>query len=152
MYSGIDTLPIYNWWKIHSAEDYSYLLKDRRPGKYPLVQQEALNSFWVRVYDEYIKEFGFGRDFLDILRKRQQIARLKLQFIQTEDFSFKTFIAIEEQELAEMLNVAGEASFYQVKARMERVLKYTIDPHRMSVSEFFHTVKDLQNKPEPVAA
>lgn len=147
VHESIGTLPIYNWWKVHEDLDFSYLLF-RPVKKFSAAQLTALSGIWEKIYDEYIRHFGFSEEFLSIIQKKKNIASLKLQFIETEDATLRTFIEVEEFELKQMQEAAsGKTDFYESKALMERMLHYPIDEHKMSVLSFFKTIRTLQKHP-----
>jgi len=63
-YTSIDEMPIYNWNKTIENNDVKYLLK----GKVTLSREIILllQLKWKRMYNEYIKHFGFGERFLEM--------------------------------------------------------------------------------------
>ena len=146
-HQSIDTLPIYNWWKIHQTGELTLLLLFPEQVRLTRWKRIALASIWDRVYNQYIKRFGIGRDFLRILNKRKEIASLKNEKLQTGDLSIQTFIDIAVMELNRLLADQGESDFFESKANMERRLGFVIDPRRISVAEFYSYISSLKKNP-----
>lgn len=146
-YRSVDTLPIFNWWQIHQTKDLTYLFRESERHQAGGWRGVILAGLWERVYSDYIKRYGFGKAFVRILDKKILIAELKVEKWATLDMSIQTLIDIEVQDLARLTSEAsGESDFYKSKAKMERMLGFTLDPHRVSVAEFNSYISSLQEK------
>src|ERR1017187_3904948 len=76
-YTDIDVLPIYFWQRINETQDPTYLLRQRKkPGK---LAQINCSLLWRILLDQFIKQFGFGEDFLRIIRKQQEMISLMIR-------------------------------------------------------------------------
>lgn len=145
-YTGIDQLPIYNWWKLHETGDVTYLLKERTPAG--ATHTAALSIIWKSVYNEYIKLFGFGEVFMDIINKQKQIALLKVEMIVTGDRSIQTFIDLSNLELEQLRgSIKENSNFYEYKGQLEKFLGFKVDIMQTSVSEFYSYVKLAEKAP-----
>ncbi len=135
-YNHIDELPVYNWWRIHQTNDYSFLLL--KPGSYG--SQYLMSVLWKKLYDQYFEKFGLGENFIATLEKKKEIALLKCERWITSDKSLETFIKVAEVELEEMQSLnAGD--FLETKAYIEKVLNFQINMKQTSVSEFYTYLK-----------
>lgn len=133
-YKTIDTLPIYNWMKIHETGDLEFLLQVRqvvskRDFKY-------LEKVWKDLYHEYVKQFGYSDTFVEQMEKRREIAMMKIRMMVNEDRSINTFIRIAEKELEEMES-DGNMDFFTGKSLLEKSLGFHIDVHKVSVAEYY---------------
>lgn len=146
-YDSIDELPIYNWWKVHETSDYSHLLKS--PAVVNKYSRIVLKKRWEKIYDGYIKEFGFAPEVMDIHKKRVKIAKLKVKRMATNDRKLNTPINIAEHELKELLRIQGEntgADFYEVKAMIEEQRGIPVNEHTVSTRQFFTYIRILKKK------
>ena len=145
VFDSIDSLPIYNWWQIHKAHDFTWLysIKRRKVGKYT---RTALQTKWGVVYDGYIARFGLSEDYLKLIEKKKEIADLKVERMETGSKALNTFIKIAELELNEMQKGDGreEVDFYESKSHVEKQLGFALDPMKISVSEFYSHIKVLK--------
>ncbi len=146
-YNSIYTLPIYNWWMGHKENDVSYLMVNR---KQPSTKQsDRLQKIWIKIYDEYIERYGFNQEVLDILHKRIEIAKLKIQRAKGSRTA-STDIEIAEFDLQNMINAMHkEENFLASKPIIEHVLGFQIDIKTTSVAEYMdygETAKQIANK------
>lgn len=132
-YTSIDTLPIYNWWKVHEMGTFEYLLIQRQP--LTIGQQKRMGEVWKGLYSQYINRFGYTDQFLETMAKKKEIALLKVDLITSGDKSLKVFIQIAEKELEEM--TGEDMDFYTGKSMLEKSLGFYIDIHRVSVAEYY---------------
>ena len=136
-------MPIYTWWQLHDTGDMSWLLKK---GKSNWWKNIALKIIWIELYDEYIGVFGFGESMNEILIKEKELIRLYTNYIVKKDKGAGTFIIIAEKSLVEMKSkiTNGEKNFYLTKARIEKLLGFTINPKECSVKEFYSYIKMIE--------
>lgn len=147
-YRSIDTLPIFNWWKVHQTGSFKYLLLDANAPEPTGAKHQALSALWDRVYDEYIERFGFSEGFLRILNKRKEITNLRNEKMQTDDLSIQTFIDVAGEELKQLIaDATGKTDFYESKADMERVLGFTLNPRIVTVAEFNSYISSIKKNP-----
>ena len=132
-YESIDTLPIYNWWKVHEMGSFEYLLINRE--ELTNKQQKRFAEVWKVLYNQYITRFGYTDQFLETMQKKKEIALLKVDLITSGDKSLKVFIQIAEKELEEM--TGEDMDFYTGKSMLEKTLGFYIDIHKVSVAEYY---------------
>lgn len=135
-YTGIDNLPIWNWIQINEKQDFRYLA--RAISDYAAASKEAVERLWRAIYEEFLQRFGFGETFIEVMRHRIEIGRLKVMMGVTGDRSHQTFVEIAELEIAELLKPAGKPmDFYRLKAYVEKKNGFRIDAHQTTVVEFY---------------
>lgn len=144
-YDDIDELPIHNWFKVVSTGDYSYLLIDRK--KVVKSKIAELEKQWKILYDQYIKEFGFSESFLQMFEIKKDIALLQIEKAETGDLVIETFINVKRAELERKQEDISGSDYYETKAYMEGQIGFQIDSRKMSVMEFYKTLKSLEKKP-----
>lgn len=144
VYTDIDEMPIYNWFKVHNTGDYSYVLVKKR--KVFKTELKQLDAAWRNLYDQYINEFGFSDSFLSILEKKQEIALLQIEKAETGDAIYNTLIKLKQAELQRKeADQEKGMSFYEIKAHAEKKIGFQIDIRKMSVLEFYTTLKTIEN-------
>lgn len=146
-YDSIYTLPVFNWWMGHKENDVSYVMHARK--RVNKKQSAFLQTIWKSIYDQYIDRYGFSDDLLDILRKRVEIAKLKVlraKGVATAD----TDIDIAELDLQKMLDEAhSEDNFFASKPAIQHILGYQINIKTTSVAEYMdcaETAKQMATK------
>ena len=151
-YQSIDTLPVWYWNKVHESGNLAYLIRTKQTyiekKRVGLIRSYALRLVWRKLLDEYISEFGFCENFLDIIRKQKEIVMYRVNKIVNDDKSVNAFIKVCERELAELQKESQGGSFIETKSYIEKGMGFAINPFRCSVSEFYGYVKILsrQNK------
>ena len=97
LFTSIDEMPVYNWFKIHQTNDLTLLVKS---GKSETKKHsELLIATWDSLLSEFIDTFGVSETFKKIIRLRFSIETKKFQVIHTGDKSANTFIKLEQIEL-----------------------------------------------------
>lgn len=134
--------PVFVWQMVHETRDFTYLLKDRQKVSGQILSK--LSKAWEKIYDEFLKEFGFNETFLEIKKKEIAIALMKLELIITGDRSLETFIEIEEMELKEMQKELKGVDFMESTIAIESRMKFQIDPHNTTIRKFYSYIKMLK--------
>lgn len=140
-YDSLDA-PVFVWQKVHETSDVSWLLIKRK--KLNAKLRSALQKIWEKIYDEYLAEFGFSEEFINIKDKELEIAKLQLQMILTGDRTKLAFIEIARIELDEMKKEIGKANFMTSKIAIENKFKFQINMMTTSIREFYSYIKNLK--------
>ncbi len=140
IYDSLDA-PVYIWNKVHSTNDYSFLLVEKRKLTKKLLTQ--LQKAWEKIYDEYLKEFGFSEEFLSIKDKEIDIAIMKCNLILTGDRTLLTSIQFAEQELSVMQKSGNKSTFTQSVMAIEKKFHFQIDEHKTSIRKYYTYLKEL---------
>lgn len=131
---------MYNWEKVHKGE-YSFVLHS--PVPLNRWQKSYCVKVWEKIYESYISRFGFSENYLHVLRKKKQIAKLQVKKILSGDRTIEPLIAIHQLELKKMQMQSGEVDFYEATADLVRKMGVPIDVHRTTVAEYFSYVKSV---------
>ena len=146
-YSGIDTLPIWNWDKIFETRDLKYLLLI--PKEIDDKQKPILNTIYEEFYDAYLEEFGLNEKAQEIREKRQSYI-LNMALVLQGDKGAQTFVDIDKFDLDELTKPSEHnQSIWELKSKMEVALKINIDVKKCSVIEFYNYLKiisEMNNK------
>lgn len=135
-YTGIDTMPVYNWMQLNENFDIKFILK--KPLWINKINKLSLALIWKDVYYQYIDKFGFTDEFIYLLEKKREIALKKIDLIVTGDKSINTLIKIDEIELEKMLEGSkGKTSFMEIKIHIEKFFGFHLDLKNVTVSEFY---------------
>lgn len=151
-YDSIETLPVWNWDKIRSTDNLSFLIMTNeikvnreKPNKFIEV---ILAGKWKRIMSEYIDEFGFSNEFLTMLRLQKQLLILTADYYLTDDRKLITDIELKrkEIELIEKMNDKDKLSDLLSVTISLKQLGYPIDEHRTSVKEFYLICKRIEKE------
>lgn len=106
-----------------------------------------MHELWQEIHEAYVKMFGFGENYLDILEKKKEIALLQCELMLNADNTIYTFIEIAELELAELeKNTKGQHNFFETKAAVDKILGFQMDINKTSVAEFYSHIKLLEKQ------
>jgi hypothetical protein len=131
---------------IHKTGNLSYLKKLDSYRKIEEDNTNVLESIWLNIYDEYLEEFGLSKEYKDILERKKEIARLKNEFIMTDNRSLLNFIKIEEIELEATFDKSESMSFESVVIGIERMQKVSIDVKKITVYEYNNYLRTLKEQ------
>jgi len=128
---------MYNWNKVYSEGKWEYLLKnEQQADKFkPLDFVEASD----RLMDDFIKVFGFSKQFKRLLKIRVKCLNLKREYIKTSNRFLVNKIAVLEQEIEELnklLYQGGNNDFDKQLVRIEKWYGMPIDLKITTVKKF----------------
>ena len=96
-YNGIDEFPLYNWNKCQIGE-LSFVRKDIKEG----TEKDDAKA-WEVLYDDYLKEFGFGKESEQLFELQMEITELRLDFVIGDDNYILNHIDIIQHEIDNLL-------------------------------------------------
>lgn len=137
---------MWNWWRIHENRDLSYLLLTKRSlNKY---ENEFLSNKWKVLHDQYLKAFGLGETMEKLIEKERNLILMYEDKNVHGNRDVMTFIEIEEIEISEIRKklMGKESDFYQIKAQLESIVKFSIDIKKCSVKEYYSYFKMLEKQ------
>jgi hypothetical protein len=159
-YNSIDNLPIHYWYKIHDTSNLKYLIKGKNWfkelfysilwlfGLKNIIQSKVLAKVWKQISNEYVSAFGFSAEFLTILNKQKEIARMRVKLI-LGDRTQITFLKIAEGEL-DKLRKSNESGVHYLETItwIEKNIGVKVDEMTCSVARFRHycNVVEKMNK------
>lgn len=137
-YLGIDEMPLYNWDKCLSGE-----IKFVRKGKNGNVKND--NENWIKIYDEYLREFGLSKMHKKLLDALKEKALHECDYVITEDKFKLTLIEMAESKLKQIIeiNKVGVTT-EQTMIHVSKWIGYRINPREISVKEYFYLLKEFE--------
>lgn len=139
-WDSILDMPIYNWFMVEETNDLSWLLK------YRIVIGEKktiiLSKAWDGLISQYIDRFGISDSFLQICLIRKAISVLRINEVLLNQNN-TTFIEIETEKLKNLSQEGQKQTGFQVKAMLERNLKFRLDPKQVTVVEYFTHLEEM---------
>lgn len=149
VYSSIDDLPQWNWEQIHKTGNLAYIKQLKNYRKIKKDKSPTLQQLWEDIYNEYIDEFGLSKQYVDLLERKKKLARLKNEFILTDNRSLLNFIKIEQMELDASFDKSAGMSFESVVIGIEKIQKISIKTKEITVYEYNNYLRTLtQQKDE----
>ncbi len=146
VFSSIDDLPQWNWSQIHKTGNLAYLKKLNTYRKIEIDNSLVLEKIWLSIYDEYLEEFGLSKEYKEILERKKEIARLKNEFIMTDNRSLLNFIKIEELELEATFDKSESMSFESVVIGIEKIQKIRLNPKEITVYVYHNYLRTLKEQ------
>ena len=144
IFSSIDDLPQWNWVQVHKTGNLAYI---KKLNSYRNINEDnslVLEQVWLTIYDEYLTEFGLSKEYKEILERKKQIARMKNEFIMTDNRALLNFIKIEELELEATFDKSETMGFESVVVAIEKVKKFKIDIKKITVFDFNNYIRTLK--------
>lgn len=127
---------------MHETGEYKYLFKR----KVEIVNTKELEDLWGNIYDEYIKEFGLGRDYLEIKSSKERIAKLKADYIIKEDRLLLNHINVEENALKSLYGSnLNSGSFRDSLVHLEKMQGIKIKTKEITVADYYNYLRSIKN-------
>lgn len=142
-YDSIDTLPQWNWSKVHETSNFSYLKKLESYKDVEFENTIKQKNLWTEIYDEFLEEFELSKSFNEIRNKKLRIAKLQLNFINSLDRSILNDIDLEEYELSLITEEKGSLKMRDAITLMEEKMRRDIDIKTISVAKYHTYLKNL---------
>jgi hypothetical protein len=146
VYSSIDDLPQWNWVQIHKTGNLAFIKKLDNYRDIETDNSLVLEQLWLQIYDEYLKEFGLSKEYKEILERKKQIARMKNEFITTNNRSLLNFIKIEELELEATFDKTEVRGFESVVIGIEKIQGIKLEPKKITVYEYNNYLRTLNKE------
>jgi hypothetical protein len=132
-------MPLFNWVKCTEGE-LKYINKTIKiDGE--ITQKDA--DQWAKVYDEYLIKYGLGKMYIKLLEIMRKKALLELEYVQTREPFKLTEIEIEEHNLKNTLNNAGNGlSIENSLIHLSKWLGYHINTKNITVTDYFNLLTE----------
>jgi len=136
-FNSIETLPIWNWWKIAETGNLIYLHKlEDYEGK----EDYSLMTLWNKLQDEYLNEFGITREFREMLTLKKRWIDVKSKFLITGERFLLNEIEEIEIDLDETNANKIEVKKDETVIMLEQKLNFPLDPKKMSVKKYYNYI------------
>jgi hypothetical protein len=149
-FTGIDTLPLYNYSKVSEDNDLRYLLILQDYFELPVISEKEMQQLfevWEKINDEIIDFNGINIEYKAILRMQKSIALLKCEMITTGDKSIENIIKLKEIELLNMYPKT-KGNIEENIITLEVQLKMQIDMRICTVRKYYGYIKFLTKNKE----
>lgn len=147
LYNSIYDLPIYNWFKMRSKNDFSYLIKNKKyHGKeLHLETKIQLKDIYLDLLTEFFNEFGISKSFKDEVKIKGEIIDKNIEFTNTGDTFIMNDLDILNQKLLKKqadnidksMKLSDKLSNKIEIAKVERLLGKIIEIKKISVLSFY---------------
>ena len=98
---------------------------------------------WLKIYDEYINEFGLNKMYLKLLKAMQKRALLECDFIITRNRFKLTEIEMEVSRIEQMLANAGSGmTIEQTLIHLSKWMGTWINTKTITTREYFNLIKE----------
>lgn len=145
-YNSIEDLPVFNWFKIHETQDFSYLIKNREEAR--KYDENHINEIWLKIYSEYLDNFGFNDRFKAYLEAKRELEILKIDYSITKDQYFLTFIEVKEAEIKKEFDKHTKGDYLELKAYLEKFMGFKLNISEVSVKEYYNYLVILTKENE----
>jgi hypothetical protein len=136
-FNSIDSLPIWNWWKIAETGNLIYLYKDE--DKYDKTDY-SLVSIWNTLQNEYLDTFGITAEFEQILKLKKKWIIAKSDFLITGDRFILNSIDEIESDINETMKAKITTDKGDTIVMLETKLSRELDPKKISVKKYYNYI------------
>ena len=131
-WDSISDFPLYNWIKCNN-DQYQYV-RINPVGK----PTENDVKQWVKLYDEYLKEFGLNEKYVKFLEAQTKRALLQAEYVISKNEFKKTEIEIQNAKMKSLEVYFGDGKDIEVILLwLSKFLGYKINTKETSVKEYF---------------
>ena len=131
-------MPIYNWVRMHETGDFTLLIKKKGFFYYNIEQ------VWRGLLNDFYSKHGIKGDFKEYLKKMRKLTMLicenGIRFDPLKDVK----IRLLEQEMTLFTSKTEAVDFFINVTSVSKFIGYRIDPHVMSVSEYYGNIKLME--------
>jgi hypothetical protein len=96
------------------------------------------------MYEEYVLQFP-PLEYLEELKKRFEIARMRFEAVAYNEKSLNTIANIEEEKLNSKIKDKELSDFYKNCALMQKHYGFNINPLKITIFEYNNNLKALYN-------
>lgn len=122
-------MPLFNWEKCQEGQLH-YVNKDKKPRKNDAEQ-------WIMLYNEYLNRYGVGNQLERYLTQKILLAKLRLQYITTNDVFLLNNIEIAKIELKELDPKKHEGlTTKQTLVHLSKWIGYRVNPLIVTIVEY----------------
>lgn len=142
-FNSIETLPIWNWWKIAETGNliYLHILED-----YEGKEDFSLIELWNKLQDEYLDEFGITTEFREILTLKKRWINAKSNYLITGDRFILNEIDEIEIDIKDTMSTKIMVKKDETIIMLEQKLSRELDPKEVSVKKYYNYINYFSKK------
>lgn len=147
LYYSIDTLPIWNFYKVIETNNLKYMARVNdysKPFKY---DKKAALMYWEHINDEYLNFFRVSQDLLEVLELQAEAAVNQFEWVVNKNPLNKSLWKQATKKLEELLREGdnNETVLQKQIFYIEREMNFSINEKEVSVKRFFSYIKELND-------
>jgi hypothetical protein len=148
IYTDLNELPAFNWFRCIRTQDLTYLLVERKKKH----NEDELAKVFQELNNQLIDELGFSDDHINYLHKLRACNIAKSTWlISQNNFDF-TLMKIAEAELEKISKTKSTSNGGNEKISAERILGFRIDLKEVSVVEYYEYIKEADTLARSMSA
>jgi hypothetical protein len=125
-------MPMFNWRRCLEHGQLEYCRKNLDEGE----EKDDEKSYEL-IYDSYLKEFGLGKEYENLLELKREKALLECDFVLTDDRFILNRIRQIEFELEDMAQDKHGMDMDTVIIYIEKWRGFEINEHTITVKKFY---------------
>lgn len=140
----IETLPLWNWWKLQETLNYKYLgidgIDDYSQKSYKIYES---------IFNEFIAIGGLGSEYVKILELKRKWVLERSTYLVNEDKNAKMksiFIELDIKNKTEELERIGGVAKEEALIILSENIGSRLDPKTITVKEFFDYLNYYKKK------
>ena len=138
-FNSIDSMPLFNWRKCQEKGEYKYARINELEGN-----EEEDAKAWIRLYDEFLIEFGINESYKELLSLRQQIAIAQCDIILGGSPQLNNKIMLLELRIEEILGRKVDSDTDSIIIHLERWRGIEVNEHKTSVRKFYKLLREYE--------
>lgn len=131
------------WWAIVVFLFSWFFVKTKEPDIFEYTEQKDMDA-WLIIYDSFLKEFGIGEDYKEILSLKKQIAMVECDIAMGGARALQNKITILKLRLNDIMTRPSEGSMDTAIDALEQKRKMDIDEHTISVRKFYSLLNEYR--------
>lgn len=142
---SIETLPLWNWWKLQETNNYKYLSEDK-----DLINDYSKESaeIYENIFNEYIEIGGLGEEYLELLELKKKWINKRSQWILTGDKSVKMESKFLQVDIDDQENRLNKVSGVTKENALAVISEYVghISEKEITVKQFYNYINYYKSK------
>jgi len=146
IYNSTETLPIYNWIKIHETGNLNYLFIQEDYSKIPTIFKTELIEVWLDLNQQVFNEFGFSKDFERYFFLMKARIKFRSHLIISGDRFIKNEINLLTADISSLTDKTEKQKFDHVVISIEKFMSKEVDPRKTSVKKYYNYLEFINKQ------
>lgn len=142
VYDSIDTLPYWNWNKVHDTGNLSYLKILKSYRKLDRDDSEEMSELFYDLYEEFYQEIGFTDKYMEQLDLKVHIAKMKNQYLLSGSKVILNRIKVAEKDL-ELMKEKKENDFRKNVQVIEKKMGIKLNIRKLTVADYYSYTRNI---------